>query len=142
MASAFGADLTQAPESAPPIPAWMSAAIDRRRVERGGTVRWQAESWAKDIHRFVVRTDQKLRGISGPFSGFVEIDPTLYAARSRFASVIAAPLSDAQAQWRTMILELFEALFPEVADKTIDRKELVEHGFDESKSAPDVDGYW
>lgn len=123
MAKAFGADLDHPPDPPPVPPAWLASRLESLHdphplgALRGGR-------WARHLHVFALRTEQKCRALGTPFSGFLEIDATLQAVRSEFAPPIDHAIRDANAHWRGMLVAIFAALHPDAADTTVNNDAL------------------
>lgn len=137
MAAAFGGDLDKAPSDEPPMPEWMESFLEAR----ADMPAWRKERWARSVHPFVIRTEQKAARLFGPFSGFLEMDRVLQATMERYGPGIGKPLSAARSAWSRMITELLEALYPAAVGRSATDDQLRQHGFDPDTRQPDPDDY-
>jgi hypothetical protein len=105
-------------------------------------VQQRRERWHHEVHRFTLKTDERYRYLSGPFSGYLEISPEMFAARTHFSPSIAKPLFETKTAITEMIAELFRILYPDVATRVVTAETLKRHGFDPEAVGPDPDDYW
>ena len=133
-AAAFEVDLDECPAIAPQMPEWMETRVTRARLPRD-------EDRHRTIHTFTQSAERDSRHLSGPFDGYLEAPPELFAVYDQFAASIASPLTAARDAISKMLAALFVVLYPEAANRVISTHDLVAHGFDPRAIPPDPHNY-
>ncbi|CAB4948790.1 unannotated protein [freshwater metagenome] len=138
-ASAFGADLEHEPKVAPPMPAWI---VDLVLEFRGSDdVEWEAGRWHTGIHRLALSIEVQLRGLHGPFAGYMEAPLPVIAAHRRYAESINERVEDLRHELDEMLVDLLAELYPVAAKQQVHAEELAAHGYDDLADVPDSDGW-
>ena len=133
---AFGADLGQVPDPAPPLPDWMrmwGESLDESA---------SASDWGHFVYPFILKSEELAGGLDGPWAGYLEAPTAINNIYARYSPDVNASFGRACSETLAMCRELLAELFPAAAAKTVTAGDLRAAGFDPEREAPDSFDYF